>query len=407
MKLFHARYAQPRGGGTVVVQEEEFYLPDSSAVRRQLRGRGLWPIVISEQRPPLFEWMDVRTRDWQIQLLRALRFQTATISAGTALLNIIESENDHRRRIAFLPTRTVLKGGGSFSNALRELKLLDAATMAIITAGERAGDLKGVIQHAIEHIEEKGKQYKAVVAALGWFSFDIFSTVSTIWGVQFGFIPHLRADGVKSSEPGALEHFERGLQIASIANGFLLVITSLLIAGIVFLAGSFWHNRQNPEHFSARIMMKVPVFSDYMRNVSLQDTCKLMSRLLNGKVPLSEALDIIIESSVEPSARLYWRECKGRIMAGVDPSRALSRWPLSKPERDQIVTIQSVDQLAEVYTAIANERALMAKTDQRRIVMASMMSLMFFGGATVLITIYLLMLQNEGFLQSLNSMRGG
>lgn len=94
-------------------------------------------------------------------------------------------------------------------------------------------------------------------------------------------------------------------------------------------------------------------------------------------------------------------------MAGVDPSRALSRWPLSKPERDQIVTIQSVDQLAEVYTAIANERALMAKTDQRRIVMASMMSLMFFGGATVLITIYLLMLQNEGFLQSLNSMRGG
>ena len=71
-------------------------------------------------------------------------------------MNIIEGEQDPRRRLAFLPTRTVLKGGGAFSDALKELKLMDAPTMAIITAGERAGDLKGVIQHAIEHVEQKG-----------------------------------------------------------------------------------------------------------------------------------------------------------------------------------------------------------------------------------------------------------
>ena len=80
--------------------------------------KGFWPITIREQKPPLFEWMDVRSRVWQIQLLRALRFQSATASAGTALLNIIEGETDPRRRLAFLPTRTVLKGGGSFSEAL-------------------------------------------------------------------------------------------------------------------------------------------------------------------------------------------------------------------------------------------------------------------------------------------------
>jgi type II secretory pathway component PulF len=60
----------------------------------------------------------------------------------------------------------VLKGGGSFSEALRELKLMDAPTMAIIMAGERAGDLKGVIQHAIEHVEQKGTQVKAILAAV-------------------------------------------------------------------------------------------------------------------------------------------------------------------------------------------------------------------------------------------------
>ena len=155
MKLFHAKYAQMRHG-SVNVLEDDFYLPDQHAVRRQLRSNGFYPINIREQKPPLFEWADVRSRAWQIQLLRALRFQGATASAGTALLNIIEGESDPKRRLAFLPTRTVLKGGGAFSDALRELRLLDAATMAIITAGERAGDLKGVIQHAIEHTEEKG-----------------------------------------------------------------------------------------------------------------------------------------------------------------------------------------------------------------------------------------------------------
>src|SRR5580704_403487 len=229
MKLFHARYAQPQPGGAVSVLEDDFYLPDQHSVRRQLRNKGYWPIEIREQKPPMFEWMDIRSRVWQLQLLRALRFQSATASTGTALLNIIESEQDPRRRMAFLPTRTVLKGGGSFSDALRQLRLMDAATMAIITAGERAGDLKGVIQHAIEHTEEKGKQYKTVMAALSWLSFDIINIIGAIWGAQFGFIPYLKGQGVKSTDPAAIERFNQGIKIATWVNGTLLV----LITGVI------------------------------------------------------------------------------------------------------------------------------------------------------------------------------
>lgn len=406
MKLFRAKYAQPTIGGAILVQEEDFYLQDEHAVRRQLRARGHWPIKIDEQKPPLFEWMDVRSRDWQMQLLRAIRFQSATTSAGTALLNIIESEQDPRRRLAFLPSRTVLKGGGSFSEALRELKLLDAATMAIITAGERAGDLKGVVQHAIEHVEQKGSQYKAIVAALSWLSFDIFSVISAIWGTQFGFIPYLKEQGTKSTDPGAVERFEHGIRLVSIINGGMLVLSSAVILAVIFFVLSYWRNRHKPDHFTSRLMIKIPLLSTYLRNTSLKDTCKLITRLLHGKVPLAEALQIIIESSVEPTAHAYWTECERKIMAGVEPSRALARWPLTKAERDQIVTIQSVDQLAEVYEAIAEERNLMAKADQRKIFKTGLFLLIFLSGITVLTTIYLLMLQNQSFLNSINELRG-
>ncbi|HBM91286.1 MAG TPA: hypothetical protein DD400_05380 [Rhodospirillaceae bacterium] len=406
MKLFRARFAQPTIGGAVLVQEEDFYLPNEHAVRRKLRNRGLWPIKIAEQKPPLFEWMDVRSREWQMQLLRAIRFQSATASAGTALLNIIEGEEDPRRRLAFLPTRTVLKGGGAFSEALRELKLLDAATMAIITAGERAGDLKGVIQHAIEHVEQKGTQYKALIATMSWLSFDIVSVIGSIWGTQFGFIPYLKEQGTKAKDPAAVAKFEEGIKMVTIVNGIMLVLSTVIILAIIVFVLSYWRNRHKQEHFTARLMMKIPLLSTYFRNISLKDTCKLMTRLLHGKVPLAEALDIIIQSSVEPAARTYWTDCKNKIMAGVEPARALARWPLTKAERDQIVTIQSVDQLGEVYEAIAEERALMAKSGQRKIVKFGLFLLIGLSGVTILTTIYLLMLQNESFLNDLNEMRG-
>jgi type II secretory pathway component PulF len=407
MKLYHARYIQPRPNGAVVIQEEDFYLPDMSSVRRQLRNKGLWPIVIEEQKPPMFEWMDVRSRTWQLQLLRALRFQSATASAGTALLNIIEGEQDARRRLAFLPTRTVLKGGGSFSEALRELRLMDAATMAIITAGERAGDLKGVIQHAIEHTEEKGKQYKTVMAALSWLSFDIINIIGSVWGAQFGFIPYLKSQGTKATDPESIERFEHAIKIASAINMTLLVVISSIVILAIAFAFSYWMNRHKPDHYTSKIMMKMPIVASYLRNVAIQDTSKLITRLLQGKVPLTEALDIIIESTYEPAAYMYWTQCKDRIMAGVEPSRALARWPLLKSERDQIVTIQSVDQLAEVYAAIAGERQLMAKADQRRISIAGIIIMMVLFGATVLTMIYLLTIQNQSFLDSLHSLRSG
>jgi type II secretory pathway component PulF len=407
MKLYHAKFAQPLPGGTVALREEDFYLPDAAAVRRTLRNRGVWPIRINEQKAQAFEWMDVRTRAWQLQLLRALRFQSANASTGTAFLNIIEGETDPRKRLAFLPARTVLKSGGSFSQALMALKLMDAATLAIIVAGERAGDLKGVIPHAIQHVEERGKQYKTVVAALGWLGFDIFNVISALWGAQFGFIPYLRDNAPENVKPEAAEKFNKALETASAINMSLIVITTLLIGGGIALAVSFWTNRHKSDHVAARIVMKVPLFGEYFRNASMFDSTRLMARLLQGKVPLDEGLKIIIETTIEPSARSYWRECRNRIMAGLDPARALARWPLTRGERDMIYTVQSVDQLAEIYASIAEERQLMTKTLQRKIVVGGIVVMMSLFGAVVLTMIYLLMIQNSGFMDGLQGMREG
>lgn len=404
MKLFHARYAQVRHG-IINVIEDDFYMPNQYEVRRHLHLGGYWPIRIHEQKKPLFEWADVRSSAWAIQLLRALRFQGVTTSAGTALLNIIEAEEDPKRRIAFLSTRAVLKGGGSFSDALKALRLFDAATMAIITAGERAGDLKGVVQHAIEHTEQKGKGTKVIVTALSWLAFDILNVVSSLWGAEFGFIPYLRKQGSKASDPAAAAHFEHAIKIASWIDGTLLAIVGILLMGGAGFVMSYWANKDNPDHYTTQIMMRTPIISSFLRNGGLKDSCKLMQRLLMGKVPLVDAIDIVADGVIEPATKIYWRESKKKILAGIPPSRALINWPLLKGETDQFNTIQSVEQLSEVFEAIAEERGLMAKADQRRMAMTGMITMMVLFGATILTMIYLLMIQNDSMLDSLKSMR--
>ena len=206
---------------------------------------------------------------------------------------------------------------------------------------------------------------KAVMAAVSFLSFDIINVVGTIWTVQFVGIPKLKEMGTKSTDPAVIERFETAITRATWMNGALLVsVMGTLTFAIVFM-GLYWFNRHRADHFTSKMMMKAPVISSYLRNSSMQDTCKLIRRLIEGKVPLADAIAIIIESTFEPATRLYWTESLARIMAGGEPKRALSRWPLTKGERDMIATIQSVDQLAEVYGSIAEEREMMAKADRR------------------------------------------
>lgn len=406
MKLWHAKYAIPVSGGAPQVVEEDFYLPNPNDVRRYLRTRGFWPIKIYERRKPLIEWFDVRSQKWALQLLRALRFQTGTTSAGNALLNIIENEHDPKRRVAFLPTRTVLKAGGNFADALKQLRLLDSATLAIIVAGEKSGDLKGVIPHAIEHIEEKGKQLRIAFTALSWVAFDIFSVLSTVIGAQYQFIPYLKEKGIESTDPVAIEKFKHSLALGEAVNIALMVLCiGLTIAGVLGFY-TYMRNRDKPDHWLNRIMMRLPLFSKYLQNISLSDSGKLLTRLLRGHVPFDDSLQILIGSTLDPSILNFWRQSYNKIMSGASPMKALARAPLNKSEQDQVLTAQDSLQIAEVFESIAEERKLMAKDSQRKIFLLGMVTLMVVFGVVTLTMLYLVMIQNAGFMDSLQNMRG-
>ena len=80
---------------------------------------------------------------------------------------------------------------------------------------------------------------------------------------------------------------------------------------------------------------------------------------------------------------------------------------MTKAECDQIATIQSVDQLAEVYESIAEERSEMAKAYRRKLVVGGIMLTMVVVGAVILNAIYLLWIQNESTFNGIKSIGSG
>lgn len=398
MKLWQAKFMVPLPEGGHRMDEELFYVSSDRDVRRILRDRGLFPIRIRERREALITFNNVRTKRWQMQLLKALRFQAGRVSAGTALLEIAESESDRERQVAFLPCRSVLKSGGSFSAAVKSLRLFDAATLAILMAGDKTGNLKDVIDHALQHIEQKAKQARVLYTALGWLAFDIISVLGSLVSMHFWYIPFLRETGVQTSDPQKKAEFVEKLNLAENINMGLMGLSFAICALGIYLATAFWVNRDKRDHFAARIIKKVPLIGSYLSLSSLTDSGMTVARLLRGRVPLDEALKIAKDASLALEIREYWTTCLARVHAGVKPQSALAAPPLKKVEQNQLKSFTTMDQLAEVYEAIAEEKQYEAKSVQRRIVIGGIMLLGGVFGAVVMLMLWLVFLQNEGIL---------
>jgi len=135
------------------------------------------------------------------------------------------------------------------------------------------------------------------------------------------------------------------------------------------------------------------------------ETCSALPRLIRGAVPLDTAVGIAAQMAVDGGVRAYWRTVQTRIYAGVPPQKALAIPPMGKLERDQLTSFQTVDQLADAMDTIAEDRRFATQASQKRLVLAGIVFLVLTFTAVMMLGIWLVMLQNDGLLQSINGMR--
>lgn len=404
--FYTAKFLQPTSMGMRQMQRD-FFLPDPKTVREEIVNLGGIPLSIRYRKPAWYEREYISPK-FKRSFLRSLSFHVqAGMSPGRALWIVIEGEGDRKKRVELEPGLEVLRRGGGFITSIRELNMFDRSVIAILSAGEKVGALREVIESALAHMEEKGKTWKMMSAAIGWLWFDISSSVSTVIGVQFGYLPWLEQNGVDTQDIKLKAEFESALQTAYYINGFLLGVAILMCLAGVFVVASLVFKRGAFERISSSMVRKMPIIRSFVENTAMAETFGIVGRMLKGKVQFDECIKVAADSTPVKQVSELWRQVLDRVMRGDTIDRAFRNPIMTRSELIEIGAHQNSDQLAMMFLNIAAERGEASKRGLRTIVVGGIAFVILYTFLAAGAAMWVLWVQNKGLTDTLQGISGG
>ena len=404
--FFTVTYLLPgKRGFKKVVQD--FFLPNSAAVRREVQKLGGTVVNISNRQQKWYNREFFGTA-YKVGFLRSVSFQLgAGISPGRSLALVIEGETNPAKRRSLEPAMEVLNRGGSFLEAVQSLQMFDRGTIAILSAGEVVGSIREVINSAIENMEERGKTWKVLLAAIGWLWFDISTGLSAVVGVQWTALPWLRENGISSKNAAEVAKFNHALDVAYIVNSTLLGVAVLVIIFFAIVSFSYLFFGRRERHIGSILLNKIGFLHRLIANTGFGESFYIVGRMLKGHVQFSEAVKVAMDSSTLGEIRAYWQGVYDRIRQGDTIDHAMRSDNLGRAELLQISAHQNSEQLARVILNIASERTEAARRNLRKVVSSAVIVTMLYTVASVGNVIYVVAAQGSGLNASMSSMSSG
>lgn len=388
-------------------KKQDFFLPTERAVRQEILKMGYTPLSI--RRREVAWWQrEYISKTHKIKILSSVAFHIeAGMSAGKALSLVIDGEQDATKRVDYEPALEVLRRGGQFSEAIEQLQLYDRSVVAMLRAGERVGQLARVVRTAVKHMEAKRNSWKVLGATLGWLSFDMFSSISSVIGTQVYFLPWLEKNGIESKDAAAVQKFHDSVHLAYWLNGTLLAILILATLAIVFLGAGYTFGRGKFRDQVEGVIIRIPFLRSFLFDGALSDTFGIVGRMIQGYSHFAEAAQTAADATYLPGVRKYWETVVARIYDGFGIAQAMRSPLLTRAEQIELEAHHNSEQLALVLLAISEERDDLAKQGTRRIVMFATASMVLFSVLTTVIGIWLLIVQGGGMDATLSSLSGG
>lgn len=391
-------YETPSGPRT---ETETYYLPTADDVRAAIMQKGGYTLAIrAYERSPL-ERILARSATFQIQLLRGIQFRSIATSPGVAFWRLIQSETNPTRQNILAPAREALSRGMGVIDAIKALRAFDYGIIAILAASERSGKLSEGIPQAIGAINQKRKNARAIMGTMAWLGFDVVTIVQSLyWGK--GMILKWFKDNAPK-DPAEFANYTRVVGNLDLTWNILIYLAFAMGAFLVWCVISFLLNRGKRDWPTARIVRRIPLIGGYLRDLGFSDSMVAAARMLQGQVPIADALKQSAEATNIPDISRFWEESANDLSRGVNLGAALDRPPLTRAERMEIAGLSDLTQVATVMGAIADLRSQAARSKHSLIVwvafaLTGIYLAIAFGSA-----IYALTVMN----MSMDSMLGG
>ena len=308
--------------------------------RRELRNRKLAPLKVSENNKYNLFNLLVQRKISLKNLVLFTRQLSALIGGGLPLdksLKLIgnQSKNGHlKNQVLTLSSR--IEEGFSFTEALKEFpQSFDNLYISLISAGEAAGDMSGILEKTASYLERRSKIQQDIIGAL-IYPLVLIILALVIVGLLLVFVV-----------PNVVNQFDTLNQQLPLLTRVLISISDFLsgpaiwisLSILILLLGiSRLIGRNKIRFLFEKHILKIPLINSFLINANLARFTSSLSILRNSNVPIIEALNISTSTISNSFLKGKMNEALSKVSEGDSLAKSLN-----KVQEIPLLVIQMID----------------------------------------------------------------
>jgi type IV pilus assembly protein PilC len=278
------------------VVERTFTADDEAALRVDLEQKGFYIFSVAGRTQGQFRFRQPRIGPEP--LLMFCQELAALLKAGLPLLQsleiLLERQSNPVFKASLATVRDKIKTGISISDAFKaEGQLYPLIFSTTLVAGERSGNLEGVIRRFVQYLRLSLALKKKAVAAAVYPCVLMVLMVGLVGVLVVFVIPQFK--DFYAGLGGTLPLPTRVLLAVSdfVRGNTLLLLVSLAAA---IGGGIAWFRRDSSKLLVDGLMLQIPVIGPMMRMYATSQLARTLSTLLSGGLPLLTALGVAASS---------------------------------------------------------------------------------------------------------------
>ena len=308
--------------------------------KRELRNRKLAPLKVSENNKYNLFNLLVQKKISLKNLVLFTRQLSTLIGGGLPLeksLKLIgnQSKNGNlKNQVLTLSSR--IEEGFSFTEALKEFpQSFDNLYISLISAGEAAGDMSGILEKTASYLERRSKIQQDIIGAL-IYPLVLIILALVIVGLLLVFVV-----------PNVVNQFDTLNQQLPLLTRVLISISDFLsgpaiwisLAILILLVGiSKLIGRNKIRFLFEKHILKIPLINSFLINANLARFTSSLSILRNSNVPIIEALNISTSTISNNFLKGKMNEALSKVSEGDSLAKSLN-----KVQEIPLLVIQMID----------------------------------------------------------------
>jgi type IV pilus assembly protein PilC len=338
------------------VVERSFSAADEPALRVELERQGFYLFSIRRGLGAQ-QWRLGRERVKNDVVMMFAQELAALLKAGLPLVQaldiMLERQRDPLFKRSLTSVREKVRSGTSFSDAfLAEGERFPPMFAASLVAGERSGNLEGVLRRFVQYLRlTQSVRKKAVSAAI---------YPAAVVTLMIGLISVMITKVIPAFK-GFYEGFDAELPLATrVLLNVSTVATTLLpwvaLVGIpAALIGLVWLSREEGKRVADRWLLRVPVLGSMMRMYATSQAARTLAALLQGGLPLLNGMEVAANSVGNRAMAAALRAAAPLIREGKPLTLALESTRLFDPVALEMVKVgEQTGALADLLNAVAD-----------------------------------------------------